>query len=316
MSTGHHIRNHASPHIRYLKRTDIDIPRWDACISRAPDGLIYGRSFFLDAMTGGRWDGLVLDDYSAVMPLTWKKKFGIAYLYQPHYCAALGIFGQIPHRIHSDFLTAIPRRIRFWDIDLQENNSSISSTALPLKKTMRRNYFLPLDMAYDAIAAKYRRLARRMLLKAASAQLSVERDVDPGLVIENYRKSYGHLQLSGLRQLSDCASKALAEGHAATYLAKGPDREIVGFYLVFSDDRFVYSVLGGSTGKGKEEGAFYLLTDAVIRDHCSSGRIFRFEGSDLPGIAFFNAQFGPYPVLYPHLVLNRLPFPFSRLKPG
>ena len=317
MAIDQHMRSPSPPPpIRYLLRSEIDIRKWDACVSLA--GPIYGRSFILDAMTAGQWDGLVLDDYAAVMPLTWKRKFGINYLCQPSFCAMLGVFCRSGPAPVPDFLAAIPSRFRFWDIDLQENNVPLSATALPLKLTLRKNYFLALDKPYDAIQKRYRRLARRMLQRAASAQLSIERGADPDLVIDSHRRIYGHLypNAAPLEKLSTCAAKAMETGNAATYLARRPGGGIAAFYLVFLDDRYVYSVLGGSTAPGKDTGAFYLLTDAVIRDHCPGNRIFRFEGSDLPGIAFFNEQFGPYPVEYPHLILNRLPFPINYLKPG
>ena len=50
--------------------------KWDNCITNAPNGLIYGYSFYLDHMAK-QWDALVLNDYEAVMPLTWNKKYGI-----------------------------------------------------------------------------------------------------------------------------------------------------------------------------------------------------------------------------------------------
>ena len=68
--------------IRHVKHKDINKLKWDKCIDTAPNGLIYANSFYLDIMSKG-WDGLVMNDYEAVMPLTWNKKFGIFYLRQP-----------------------------------------------------------------------------------------------------------------------------------------------------------------------------------------------------------------------------------------
>ena len=61
--------------IKYLQYKEIDKAKWDVCITNAPNGLIYGYSFYLDCMAR-RWDALVLGDYEAVMPLTWNKKYG------------------------------------------------------------------------------------------------------------------------------------------------------------------------------------------------------------------------------------------------
>ena len=77
-------------HIQYLSHDEIDKPKWDRCIDEAPNGLIYSYSFYLDHMAK-HWDGLVLskgphsdNDYEAVMPLTWNKKYGLHYLYLNH----------------------------------------------------------------------------------------------------------------------------------------------------------------------------------------------------------------------------------------
>lgn len=157
-----------------------------------------------------------------------------------------------------------------------------------------------------------------MLQKVAGLNIDIVRDVEPGEVIEHFQLEYRHRLMhtpeEEYRRITAAARLASAKGNLATYLARTPDGEVLAFYLVLRDDKFVYSVLGGSTETGKENGVFYLLTDAVIQDHCNTDRIFRFEGSDLPGIAFFNAQFGSHPVQYSHLVLNKLPFPLNLLK--
>ena len=79
--------------IRYLPYNDIDKKKWDACIAAADNGLVYAGSMYLDAMAQN-WDALILDDYKAVMPLTWKKKYSIHYLYQPFFTSCLGVFGK------------------------------------------------------------------------------------------------------------------------------------------------------------------------------------------------------------------------------
>jgi hypothetical protein len=119
--------------------------------------------------------------------------------------------------------------------------------------------------------------------------------------------------------LNKCLAIATEKGNIQNYLARTADGEIIAFYCLLADEKFVYSLLGGSTPKGKEMAAFYLLTDAAIRDHAGPSptpRIFRFEGSDIPGIAFFNAQFGADLTHYPYLVSNRLPWPLKWAKPS
>ena len=68
------------PGIVYTKHTYIDKQKWDECILKSHNGLIYSTAAYLDSMAGS-WDALILNDYEAVMPLPWRKKFGIQYIY-------------------------------------------------------------------------------------------------------------------------------------------------------------------------------------------------------------------------------------------
>ena len=113
----------AGDQIKYLSQAEIDKSKWDACISNAPNGVIYAYSFYLDQMAK-HWDALVLsegplseDDYKAVMPLTWNSKYGFYYLYQPAFTASLGIFGEnISGTIIKKFFDAIPSKFKLIEI--------------------------------------------------------------------------------------------------------------------------------------------------------------------------------------------------------
>src|SRR3954466_15915014 len=108
--------------ISYVLRKNIDQEKWNNCIKQAGNGLIYAYSDYLDQMAGD-WDGLVYGEYEAVMPLPWRKKYGIYYLYQPFLPAQLGLFGNTigPHLL-SGFLKAIPEKFRLWEFSLNHRN--------------------------------------------------------------------------------------------------------------------------------------------------------------------------------------------------
>ncbi|HET7001318.1 MAG TPA: hypothetical protein VFI33_08420 [Puia sp.] len=303
--------------IRYLERNEIDTVKWDQCILSAPNGLIYARSFYLDAMSEN-WSGLVAGDYQYVMPLTWNRKAGIKYLYQPYFTKSLGVFGNSSQSFEiSSFLHAIPDIYRYWDIDLNENNF-VSTDIRKLKQRARRNYLLSLAKDYKQISQQYKRLANRMTKKAIEGKVQIVRGESPELIIQLYRRDYAnrHKSISGpvYERLKGCSLNAFKNNLAETYLAKSPDGETLAYYMILKDEHYIYSLLGGSTGEGKRQGAFYLLTDAIIRDHAGTDKIFRFEGSDIPGISFFDNLFGPERISYQHLVMNKLPFLIRFLK--
>ncbi|HEY5369842.1 MAG TPA: hypothetical protein VIJ75_12715 [Hanamia sp.] len=303
--------------ILYIKHENIDKIKWDLCVKNAANGLIYAHSFFLDAMNVN-WDALVLNDYETIMPLVWKKKYGIKYVYQPFFIGSLGIFGNVTDQTVNQLLKAIPVQFKYVDIDFKENlinPEKINLENSQLKK--RTNFLLDLNKKYDAIQNQYKRLAGRMIKKALENKIEIIRNCTPVDVIDFYKRNYEteHKDITSLdyNKILGATNVAFETGNAATYLAK-KNEETVASYMVLKDEKFVYSLIGGSNRQGKNLGAFYLLTDAAIKDHADCSSIFRFEGSDKNGISFFNSQFNPAQVEYYHLKLNRLPWPLRLLK--
>ncbi len=310
--------NESADEIRFLRRNEIDTDEWDRCIMNAPNGLIYARSFYLDAMAEN-WCALVKGPYRYVMPLTWNKKYGFNYLYQPYFTKALGVFGEsdIPFDI-SHFLQEIPDKYKYWDIDLNEFNFVINDHNSSLCSCARTNYLLSLEKNHSQLQHQYKRLAIRMKNRAVKSEIRVIKGENPLQIIELYQKHYHyrHPDIGKIiyDKLGKCISVAIKNELAETYIAKNTAGEIIAYYIILKDEKFVYSLLGGSIPEGKKYGAFYLLTDTIIKDHAASKKTFRFEGSDIPGIAFFDSLFGPVKKMYQHLTVNKLPFPFRYFK--
>ncbi len=299
--------------ISYLSRHEIDDKKWDLCIKDADNGLIYAHSFFLDNMAGD-WDAMIWNDYEAVMPLVWRRKFGIYYLYQPFFAAQLGAFGKnlSPLPLES-FLKNIPKKFRYCDIDLNEKNQLasqyIEGSLNKMQFASRVTYFLPPVISGHS-HHRYHRLARRMIHKANDEKVKINKQSDPHKIVSFYREQYAlrHAKIDdrAFARLTRTAGIAMESGQCHLYEALINDITIA-VYLVLSDKKNFYSVLGGSSDQGRNSGAFYALTDAAICDAGESGKIFRFEGSDIPGIASFNAQFGATTTNYLHAKYNNLP---------
>lgn len=302
--------------IRYIQREHINVDKWDACIDAAPNGLIYARSWWLDKMADS-WDALVVGDYESIMPLTWKKKYGIKYLYQPYFTPSLGPFYKTGNTIElKDFIAAIPAAFKFVDIDINELASKDKLTAPGVSIINRTNFWVHIaDEQSDG--KNYNRLAKRKINTALSSGITFSNEVSIGSVINEYRKNYesAHAAINEAHytKLLAACNIALEKGNVSTYGAF-QGNEMIAFYLVLHDQRFSYSLLGGSNAAGKETGAFYFLTHQAIEDAKRRKNTFRFEGSDIEGIAFFNKQFGSVPETYSHIKINRLPWPISLLK--
>lgn len=295
--------------IQYLTRSQIDTGKWNQCISKAANGRIYAYAVYLDTLSAN-WDALVLNDYEAVMPLTWNSKYGIRYLYQPFLAAQLGVFGNgdVPA-----FIQAIPAHFRYIDIYLNSANTSFFDKD---SVQLRDNYILNLHHSYENLFAAYRENIRRNIKKAKLAGCTVVKDFDVELVI-NLATTQMQLHdknveenISRFRKLYQLLK---AENKATTYGISLHGTIIASCVFFFSHQR-AYYILVGNHPNGKTIGASHALIDAFIADHAGQELLLDFEGSDIRNLAFFYSSFGATQEIYPALKINRLPFYLKWLK--
>lgn len=304
----------AGNQIIYITHQHIDRQKWDACIDKAPNGLIYAYSFYLDAMAKN-WDALVLNDYETVMPLTWNSKFGFSYLYQPAFTAMLGVFGKnINEELFSDFIKAIPRKFRFIEISLNTGNVF---EKLPPGFFTRTNYVLDLNKPYSAITEAYRENHKRNISKAGQEGCSIKKNIPVDEIIHLNRaflqgiskmKNEDYLNFKKLYEL--LKPNQLAE----TYGLINKNKQLLASCVFFFSQQRAYYILVGNTKEGKNTGASHALIDTFIKDHAGKDLLLDFEGSDIESLAFFYAGFGAKEELYPALKINKLPWYIRGMK--
>lgn len=293
--------------ILYLQYEQVDKHKWDECIRQAGNGLIYAYSFYLDTMAQ-HWDALVLEDYSAVMPLPWKSRYGIHYLYQPFFIATLGVFG---NKITADtvhgFLTAIPKKFRYWDIYLNHANF-FQLEGFNLYERM--NYVLSLDGNYESIYAGYRKNIRRNIRKAVQLNCITRKDIAIGDVIElamEQSKSFSPVTADDYNRFKKLYLQLHARAKAITYGIYTPNNELVASCALFFSHQRIYYILAGNHPNGKTIGASHALIDTFVKDHAAKDLVLDFEGSDIRSLAFFYSSFGANEEKYAGVRLNRLP---------
>ena len=148
--------------IKYLQHSEIDKCKWDALIAKSHNGLIYSTSMYLDNMATN-WDGLVMGSYEAVMPLPFRKKYGIYYVYPPAFSQQMGItcVEEITPKIIEAFLKNIPAKFRYVEMNFNVSNLYTFSD-----EKERNNYFLPLHSSFENLQKKFSRSAERNIKKA------------------------------------------------------------------------------------------------------------------------------------------------------
>lgn len=298
--------------IRHLLREEIDSAQWDRCVLQAKNSLIYARTFYLDVMAKN-WDGLVFGDYEAVMPLTWKRKYGISYLYQPAFTAQLGMFyrNDPDGRILEEFIVRAKKHFRFCEINLNFANTIRDGKAMT-------NYVVSLENPYIEIRAGYKKRLLENLDEAGSFSLRYDRSENFGAVIQLYKSQYGD-RIPHIRQSDYDHFKRLCQelqNRDMLFIRQVRDKsgELLNSSIFLCDDFRIYNIMSVSLPAGRVKRAHFYLLDQLIVEFATKKMTLDLEGSDVPGIAEFYRKFGPVDQSYPFLKYNNLPFPFRLFK--
>ena len=294
--------------MRYIQHSEIDFLKWDECIDASPNGLLYAYSWFLTTMSPG-WDALVLNDYEAVMPLAQRKKWGIRYLYQPAFCAELGVFSraEISSSLVNVFLNNIPAHFRFVDVCLNRSNH------LPIEGysfDARNNYLLSLNADYKTIAGNYSLNHKRNIRKAVNTGFRWSKDVSIEKAVEIAKhtlKNITDLPEDDWQNFAAVFRKAQSKHSGICAGVMNEDGELLSVAVFIHAHGLWHYLLAGSTEKGRKSGAAHFLIDQFIQQHAGSKNSLDFEGSDIASVAFFYRGFGASGIHYPSLRLNRLP---------
>ncbi|MES2777677.1 MAG: hypothetical protein V4722_26095 [Bacteroidota bacterium] len=303
-------------HIHFLQNKEIDKARWDDVIRNSSNGLIYGWSIYLDHLCPG-WSALVNDDYSLLMPLTHRKKFGITYLYQPPFCQQLGIFGTavITETVVADFITACKKHFSFGEIFINHANGGSGQESVAACK----NYILRLQNGYDDIKKDYTvSLQKNSLNRIKKFDLQYVLGNDVEKVINFSKQLYGqrvpHVTDNDYETFIKLCVQLYNMGYAFTREVKLPDGELLASGVFLKDEKRIYNLISATPPNGRIFEANHLLFDRLIQEFAGTGLVLDFEGSDIPGIAHFYRKFGAINEPYYFLKWNELPWPARLVK--
>jgi len=253
------------------------------------------------------WDALILNDYEMVMPLTWKKKYTIYYLYQPFYTASLGIFGNdISAEMVNDFLKNIPSKFKYWDFYLNRNNL-FSLPDFPMYE--RSNYILPLNENYETLVSRYASSHVRNIKRAVQYGNVVKKDIPVKEVIalaKEQAKDFSDIEEDNFLDLANLYEFLKKRNQAMTYGVYSSQNQLVASSAYFFSHQRAYYILVGNHPNGKTSGASHLMIDHFIKEHAGENLVLDFEGSNISSLAFFYKSFGAQLEKYPGIKLNKL----------
>jgi hypothetical protein len=298
--------------IKYLLRHEIDADKWDKCIANSFNGLIYARTVYLDTMSKN-WSGLIFGDYESIMPLTWNKKYGFSYLYQPAFTAQLGVFSPSPidQELMSTFINEAKKRFRFCEIHLNYANNV--KGGIP-----RANYVLDLNKPYDQLVMSYKKRLLENLKEADSGNLEYTSSLDFCNTVASFESEYGQ-KMQGTKKIDYRNFENLCHtlkqtGVIFQRIVKDISGNILTGSIFLKDENRIYNIMSVTVREGRKKRSHFYLIDQMIREFSGQNLIFDFEGSEVPGIAEFYQKFGSLNQPYIFFRYNELPYALRFLK--
>jgi hypothetical protein len=252
------------------------------------------------------WEALATEDYAFLMPLPFKKKWGISYLIHPIWVQQLGLFSaqSITPEIFEAFRSRIPYLV--YDFNINYLNKGCHTNC----SSVKTNLIVPYDKDIATLRKGYNSNTKRNISKAQKAGLRIgEVGVEEFVSLwksENTTMRWDlHTTIQPLVEAAflqctvhnaQCTiiDEAVCRGLFVPRLF-GVYKEgklIASLFGMQTRERFIY-LIPVSNQAGKEHSAMFLLVDYILENICCPhGLTFDCEGSMIEGVARFYRGFG------------------------
>lgn len=272
--------------IQLLKRSQIDEQKYNYCIVYSLQSRIYAYSWYLD-IVADNWDVLVLNDYEAVMPLPWKRKYGLKYITQPFFCQQLGVFSINKLKEADVFIKNIPNN--FFKVRLQLNSSNEFKSE---NKIIKTNYILSLNKTYNVLFKNFSK-GRKHALNQGLKNECIIQEIDFQDVLTLSRENYSFKEIldKDYQKLSKLIN-TLKEKERVEVIGVKRGKELIGGSVFLLDSKRITYLFSAISKRGKEKQVGSLLINSIIEKYAQTDMVLDFEGSQIPGIASFFKSFG------------------------
>ncbi len=293
--------------IKHLTRQQINDDRWNHCIKKSGNGLLYAKTAYLDLLAG-QWEALVAGDYNCIMPLVARRKYGVRYLYQPPFCQQLGIIGECSSALEKEFIEMAMSVYPFAEINMNFNNVHVQDS-------LCNNFIVDLRPDYKHISSAYSNDLKKNLVRGGqlSLQYGIAHNAEEPIL--HYRRNYGE-RFPQVREEHYNALAKFCQLYPEHCLAREVTSagNLLATVLCLVDTKRIYFIASTTLPEGRNMEANHFLVDQLIKEHAQKPLVLDFEGSDIEGIASFYRNFGAVNQPYPRLRWNRLKWPWSMFK--
>jgi hypothetical protein len=301
--------------IRFLQHSEIDPEKWNQAVRNSLYTTIFAEYELLDLLTGDdTWDALIDDNYQAVMPLPYRKKGVLKYVYTPFFLPQMGIFYRqdIRMSVYVRLLEEISKHYILADVLMNEQNAwDIDELEFPPHFV---SYTLPLQQPYNELYSQFHENTKRNIKAAQKQQSRVtvqeEKIAD---IIELFRTNKGSEEAVNFRdddyaRLQRVSDYLLGHNLLEVYGVRTANGQLAAGALFVKDGKRRWFWFSGRDNRLSECKPMFLLLDTYIHDHAESDHCLDFNGSSNPNVARLYQGFGSTKLLIPFIRLFKNKF--------
>jgi hypothetical protein len=282
-----------------VPNSQIDRKKWDQCVLNAkPEGFYFMLSWYLDAVAP-TWEGYIEGDYTAIYPLSPKRRFGIKYLTQPFMTRSFIPIG-FTETQETDLTRYLSRHFAF----LQLAGPIVSQPSDQVTRVFQK-----LDIKNFSLAVCSEN-HRRQYKKAQQQGFELRRTVAPEALIRLFKTVKGNefKQVKEKDYQSLLRLMELAENKGVLHqFSIFKHQELVGTAAYIVIDGHALYLKGAVTPECQKLGGMVYLHVEAIQVLSASCVHLDFGGSNARGLGDFNRKFGAEDLEYLLLTRNKLP---------
>jgi hypothetical protein len=291
----------------------MDKQRWNALVAKDSESLIYQYTWFLEAMCDS-WYGIIDDQYTTVIPLAVKRKWGIKHVYMPPFLQRMMLVGKALNEVETKLVNSILQNFSSLTVF---NIANFELNITPIKN-LKNNFFLDLQQGYKCVYERYTKELIKNVKKAHFRGCEFTTEVTFDQVVAFYQQAYGEKSSytsAHFALLKKCIEQPEAQGYFHLWGVKAADtQELLLAALLLDDGRRCYYLLAAPSAQGKQYRATAFFIDTVIQKMVEKGnRYFDFEGSNIPSVAQFYRTFNPETEHYTQYYYNGFCTPLKQL---
>lgn len=300
--------------IQSVSRKCLDVQKYNDCIEKSVQSRVYAFSWYLD-IVADNWDVLVLNDYEAVMPITWRKKYGLKYVYPPFWTLELGVFSVDENQDCKLFLAYLFTKFKWVELRLNTQNSCKKNKHFLIDKQMQ---ILSLKKEYSQIFDTYRKDRKKELTKATKADLTEKWNDDVAVLIhlfqENVGKRIANIKQKDYQNLEHLMQICIDQKVGEVLSVYDSKQQLVASGFFLKHHKKVSILVSSTDFNNRKNGANTFLIDCAIKKYKQQYETFHFGGSSMPSIANYFLSFGSESISYQQIQFHNLPFLFRFFK--